>query len=84
MRQYIQCIQVDKQFAEFYVCDPNCSKWYETHDPTMERAVASDIYCKLIKTNAYSGALHNTVYTSVFLKMNPRVWNVKKTSKNKK
>jgi len=50
--------------------------WYVSH------ASVSSAYCI-----AYSGACkryHNiTVYTTVFLKMNPRVRNVKTTSKLK-
>jgi len=33
---------------------PYCSKWYVIRDPTMEKTIASDIYCKSININAFS------------------------------
>jgi len=37
------------------LCVWPCSrKWYVTRDPTVETAVASDIYRKLINTNTFS------------------------------
>jgi len=43
----------------FMCVRPQSIKWYMTYDPTMEMAIACDIYCECINTNSFSRTLHH-------------------------